>query len=44
MTSWRTLRVESDILSNSSMQHTPPSERTSAPLIRSRGVSFTVET
>jgi hypothetical protein len=32
MTSWRTLRVASDILSNSSMQHTPPSLRTRAPL------------
>jgi hypothetical protein len=32
MTSCRTERVESDILSNSSIQHTPPSERTSAPL------------
>ena len=32
MTSWRTLRVASDILSNSSMQQTPPSERTRAPL------------
>ncbi len=33
MTSWRTLRVASDILSNSSMQHMPPSESTRAPLI-----------
>lgn len=32
MTSCRTERVASDILSNSSMQHTPPSESTSAPL------------
>jgi hypothetical protein len=31
MTSCKTLRVESDILSNSSMQHTPPSDRTNAP-------------
>ena len=31
MTSCSTDRVESDILSNSSMQHTPPSESTSAP-------------
>lgn len=32
MTSCRTLRVASDILSNSSIQHTPPSLRTRAPL------------
>ena len=32
ITSCNTLRVESDILSNSSIQHTPPSLRTSAPL------------
>ena len=32
MTSCRMERVASDILSNSSMQHTPPSLRTSAPL------------
>ena len=32
MTSCSTLRVASLILSNSSMQHTPPSERTNAPL------------
>jgi hypothetical protein len=32
MTSCNTLRVASDILSNSSIQHTPPSLRTSAPL------------
>ena len=31
MTSCSTDRVESDILSNSSMQHTPPSDSTSAP-------------
>src|SRR5271154_389446 len=31
MTSWSTDRVESFILSNSSMQQTPPSERTKAP-------------
>src|ERR1700709_1590177 len=31
MTSCRTDRVNSDILSNSSMQQTPPSERTRAP-------------
>src|SRR5690242_12069410 len=31
ITSWSTERVESDILSNSSIQHTPPSERTNAP-------------
>ena len=29
--SWRMARVVSDILSNSSMQHTPWSERTRAP-------------
>lgn len=34
ITSWRTLRVASDILSNSSIQHTPPSLNTSAPLHR----------
>ncbi|KAH3665076.1 hypothetical protein OGATHE_003891 [Ogataea polymorpha] len=34
ITSCNTDRVDSDILSNSSMQHTPPSERTSAPLSR----------
>jgi hypothetical protein len=34
MTSWSTLRVESDILSNSSMQQTPPSLSTRAPLER----------
>ncbi len=32
MTSCRTLRVASDILSNSSIQQTPPSLNTSAPL------------
>jgi hypothetical protein len=32
MTSCRTLRVASLILSNSSMQQTPPSDRTKAPL------------
>ena len=32
MTSCKTLRVASDILSNSSIQQTPPSERTRAPL------------
>ena len=32
MTSCRTLRVASDILSNSSMQQTPPSDSTRAPL------------
>ncbi len=31
MTSWSTDLVESDILSNSSMQHTPPSDNTRAP-------------
>jgi hypothetical protein len=31
ITSWSTDRVESFILSNSSMQHTPPSDTTSAP-------------
>jgi hypothetical protein len=34
ITSWRTERVASDILSNSSMQQIPPSERTKAPLGR----------
>ena len=33
MTSWRTERVESDILSNSSMQQIPPSDKTRAPLL-----------
>lgn len=37
MTSCRTLRVASDILSNSSMQQMPPSERTRAPLREGRG-------
>ena len=32
MTSCKTLRVASDILSNSSIQHTPPSLKTRAPL------------
>jgi hypothetical protein len=32
ITSCNTLRVASDILSNSSIQHTPPSLKTSAPL------------
>jgi len=32
ITSCNTLRVASDILSNSSIQHTPPSLRTRAPL------------
>lgn len=32
ITSCKTDRVASDILSNSSIQHTPPSERTRAPL------------
>src|SRR5277367_4373250 len=32
MTSWRTDRVESDILSNSSIQQIPPSDKTKAPL------------
>src|ERR1700761_7766184 len=36
MTSCKTERVESDILSNSSMQHTPPSLRTKAPDSRTR--------
>jgi hypothetical protein len=33
ITSCRTLLVASDILSNSSIQHTPPSLRTNAPLL-----------
>ena len=40
ITSCRTLRVASDILSNSSMQHTPPSESTRAPLIKTSGCGF----
>ena len=36
MTSWSTERVESFILSNSSMQQIPPSLRTNAPLRRPR--------
>jgi hypothetical protein len=34
ITSWSTLRVASDILSNSSIQQTPPSLRTRAPLVQ----------
>ena len=36
MTSWRTDRVESDILSNSSIQQIPPSDKTNAPLFINR--------
>ena len=38
MTSCSTLRVESLILSNSSMQHTPPSDRTKAPLHKAKSI------